>query len=193
MRLRLLPLVGAAWAATILVLPAAAAAEPLEREHYAGEDSDTFTDTECGAPITIDYTVEYSGLFMLKEGRRGDPTPYLSDNYFAVETYTNVANGKTMTFTHQGLYKDVRVEHVEGTVYLFTAMEVGRPVVVSGPDGKTLISDRGRIEVQFLVDTVGDDDLDNDVWIADVDSSVAGPHPIWFGEADFCDALDVIR
>ena len=103
----------------------AVGAAPLEREHYSSQDQDTFTDTECGAPITIDYTAEFSGVFMLKQGRAGDPTPYFFDNYSGVETFTNVANGKTATLAHQGLFKDVRVEHVEGTIYQFTAIETG--------------------------------------------------------------------
>ncbi len=183
-----------ALAALVLVAPVAAA--PLEREHYSFEESDTFTDTECGAPITIDYTGEFSGVFMLKDKKPGGPTPpYLFDNYSGVETFTNVANGQTATIKHQGLYKDVKIEHVEGTVYRFTAIETGRPVVVFGPDGKKLVFDAGRIRYTFLVDTLGDADLSNDVFLGDVsDPDVAGPHPVFVGDVDFfCDVLDSIR
>jgi hypothetical protein len=104
---------GAAVLASVLASSAATAgAKPLERERYSFQDSDTFTDTECGDPITIDYAAEFSGLFMLKQGRAGDPTPYLFDNYSGVETYTNVANGETFTLVHQGLFKDQRIELV---------------------------------------------------------------------------------
>ena len=133
-------------------------------------------------------------MFKLKSGRHGDPTPYLSDNYSVVETYTNAANGKTATLRHQGLYKDVRIEHVEGTLYRFTAIETGRLVVAIGPDGKKLIFDRGRIRYTLLIDTQGDADLSNDVFLGDIDDpDVAGPHPIFFEEADFCDFLDLLR
>jgi hypothetical protein len=178
-----------------MVLVGSVAAAPLEREHYSFEDSDTFTDTDCGAPITIDFAVHGSGVFMLKDRRPGGPTPpYLFDNYSSVETFTNVANDKTATIKHQGLYKDVKIEHVEGTIYRFTAIETGRPVVVFGPDGERLVFDAGRIRYTFLVDTLGDADLDNDVFLGDVgDSDVAGPHPIFFGDVDFCDLLDVLR
>ena len=131
-------------------------------------------------------------MFKLKQGRAGDPTPYFFDNYKSVETYTNVANGKTATLVHQGLFKDLRIEHVEGTIYQFTAIETGRPVVAVGPDGKKLLFDRGRIRYTFLVDTKGDADLSNDEFLGDVvDPDVAGPHPIFFEVADFCDLLDV--
>ena len=178
--------------ALIAVAPQAGAA-PLVREHYSGSDDDTFTDTECGDPITIDYHVVFSGVFMLKEGRRGDPTPFFFDNYSSVESFTNVANGRTATVAHNGLYKDLRIELVEGTTYRFTAIEAGRPVVVFGPDGERLIFDRGRIFWSFVVDTKGDTDLDNDEFISDFPPSVAGPHPILDGVADFCDLLDLIR
>jgi len=182
-------------ATAVIVLVGSVAAAPLEREHYSFQQSETFTDTECGAPITIDYTGEFSGVFMLKDKKPGGPTPpYLFDNYSGVETYTNVANDMTATITHQGLYKDVQIEHVEGTVYRFTAIETGRPVVVSGPDGEKLVFDAGRIRYTFLVDTLGDADLGNDVFLGDVsDPDVAGPHPVFVEDVDFCDLLDVIR
>jgi hypothetical protein len=171
-----------------------ASAKPIEQEHYSFQQSDTFTETECGAPITIDYHGEFSGVFKLKPGRHGDPTPYLFDNYSGVETYTNVANDKTATVFHQGLYKDVHVEHVAGTVYRFTAIETGRPAGAIGPDGEKLIFDRGRIRYTFLFDTMGDADLDNDVFLGDVgEPDVAGPHPIFVGDGTFCDLLDLLR
>jgi hypothetical protein len=179
--------------ALVVGLASPAGAEPIEREHYSFRESDTFTDTECGAPITIDYAAEFSGLFMLKEGRAGDPTPYLFDNYSAVETYTNVANGKTFTLIHQGLFKDLQIELVEGTVYQFTAIETGQPVFGIGPDGKKFPIDRGRIRYTFFVDTQGDADLSNDVFLGSEEPDVAGPHPVLVGDADFCDLLDALR
>ena len=177
----------------VLVLSSAApaAAAPIERENYEFEDSDVFTDTECGAPITVEYHIEGSGVFMLKEGRRGDPTPYLFDNYSAVETYT--ANGKTATVEHNGLFKDQSIELVEGTIYHFTAIETGRPVVAYGPDGEKLIFDAGRIRYSALIDTKGDSDLENDVFLEEGEAQVAGPHPVFFEEVDFCDLLDLLR
>lgn len=178
-----------------MVVVGSAAAAPLEREHYSFEDSDTFTVTDCGAPITIDYTVQGSGVFMLNDRQPGGPTPpYLFDNYWSLETFTNVANDKTATVEHQGVYKDVKIELVEGTIYQFTAFDAGRPVVGLGPDGQKLAIDRGRLQFTFLVDTLGDADLDNDVFLGDVsDPDVAGPHPVFVGEADFCTLVDAIR
>ena len=177
----------------ILVAASPVSAEPIERERYSFQESDTFTETECGDPMTIEYAGDFSGLFMLKSGRRGDPTPYVFDNYSGVETYTNVANGKTATVQHEGFYQDLRIEHLEGTVYEITAVESGRPFVVTGPDGTKLISDRGRIFVHFTVDTKGDADLGNDEFLSFDDPEVAGPHPIFFDEAGFCDLVELLR
>jgi hypothetical protein len=45
-----------------------------------------------------------------------------------------------------------------------------------------------------IVETFGDGDIDNDIFLGeDLEPSVAGPHPIFDGVVDFCDALDVIR
>jgi hypothetical protein len=171
---------------------APATAAPIEREHYEFDDSDVFVEDECGAPITIDYHAEGSGVFMLKEGRRGDPTPYYFDNYSAVETFT--ANGKTVTIEHNGMFKDTHVEHVSGTIYRFTSIETGRPVVVYGTDGERLVFDAGRIRYTSLIDTKGDADLENDVFLEDeVEPKVAGPHPIFFEDPGFCDLIDLLR
>ena len=83
--------------------------------------------------------------------------------------------------------------HVTGTVYEFTAIEAGRPVVVFGPDGERLLFDRGQLRYTFRVDTQGDADLDNDVFIDEDPPRVAGPHPMFDEEADFCDLLDLLR
>jgi hypothetical protein len=170
-----------------------AGAEPLEHQRYSFQESDTFTDTECGAPITIDRVAEFSGLFKLKQGRAGDPTPYFFDNYSGVETFTNVANGKTFTLLHQGLFKDQHIQLVEGTVYRITAIETGRPVTAIAPDGTKINLDRGRIRYTFFVDTLGDADPSNDVFLGDEEPDVAGPHPVFIGDADFCDLLDALR
>ena len=176
----------------LLAVTQAASAAPLEREHYSDSFDDTFTDTECGDPITIEYHNEFSGVFMLRDGRRGDPTPYFFDNYSSVESFTNVANDKTATITHNGLFKDLRVELVEGTTYRFTALESGRPVLVIGPDGRRLVFDAGRIFWTFVVDTMGDQDLSNDVFLEGFPPGVAGPHPI-LESGDFCLFLDLLR
>ena len=65
---------------------------------------------------------------MLKAPRGNGAPPYLFDNYEAHEVLT--ANGRTLTIDHQGMYKDLHISLVEGTVYQFVSMEAGQPFVM---------------------------------------------------------------
>jgi hypothetical protein len=164
-------------------------AAPLVREHYSGTDSFSFDD--CG--FLIEGTTTFHGLFMLKEGRRGDPTPYLFDNYDFRDVYTNPATGAWFTRDGSGMYKDLHIVNVEGTVYRFESMEVGQPFVIRDSDGNLVMRDRGGLRFGFTVDTLGDDNLDNDVFIEGTDVLLAdnGHHPGYY--IDFCDlAADLI-
>jgi hypothetical protein len=164
-----------------LAVPAQAA--PLERENYSGTDSSDFDD--CG--FVIHNEVTFEGTFMLKSPRSDGAPPYLFDNYEAHQTLT--ANGRTLTIDHQGLYKDLHITQVEGTIYQFVAMESGQPFVVRDGDGNILFRDRGVLKTTFRVDTLGDTDLDNDVFIEGSFSVLAdnGRHPGFY--IDFCEEM----
>jgi len=168
----------------ILALAGPAQAAPLVREHYSGTDSFDFDD--CGFVIHDEVTFE--GVFMLKAPRADGAPPYLFDNYEAHETLT--ANGRTLTIDHQGLYKDLHITLVEGTIYQFVAMESGQPFVVRDGDGNVLIRDRGVLKTTFQVDTQGDSDLGNDVFIEGTWSLLAdnGSHPGFY--IDFCAEME---
>ena len=181
---RLLQGAGAIAAAALLLAAPAVSAAPLVREHYSFTDSYTFGD--CG--FLAEGEVTGHGLFMLKRGHAGDPTPYLFDNYDVIETITNPANGEWITITHNGLHKDVRIKNVEGTVYDFVTHETGQPFVVRDMDGNVILRDRGNLVTTFTVDTQGDSDLGNDVFVEDSFSFVShGAHPGF--DLDFCAML----
>ena len=167
-----------------LAMAAPVQAAPLVREHYSGTESFDFD--SCGFVIHNDLVFE--GMFMLKAPRADGSPPYYFDNYHLTETLT--ANGRSLTIEHQGLYKDLRITLVEGTVYEFVAIEAGRPFVVTDEDGNFLFHDRGLLKVTFQVDTLGDSDLENDIfiegsWALLVD---AGAHPAFYEET-LCDDL----
>jgi hypothetical protein len=155
--------------------------------HYAYHDF--FTWNDCGFPVNAAITG--SGQFRLRPGHHGDPTPYLFENYEWHAVHTNPANGKWFREDGNGLYRDLHITKVEGTIYTFVAQETGRPYSLTAMDGTKLIVDRGRLLTTFQVDTMGDDDLSNDVFIegswALLDEN--GSHPGFFFEGDFCEIV----
>ena len=164
----------------MLAVAAPVQARPIEREHYSGTDSFDFDD--CGFVIHDEVTFE--GVFMLKAPRSSGAPPYLFDNYESHEVLS--ANGRWLTIDHQGIYKDLRITHVSGTIYQFVAQEAGQPFVIRDSDGNVLIHDRGLLRTTFQVDTLGDTDLDNDIFIEDSWELLAdhGRHPGF--SFDFC-------
>jgi hypothetical protein len=167
-----------------LALPTPAQAAPIERENYSGSDSFDFDD--CG--FTIHEDVTFEGVFMLKAPRTPGAPPRLFDNYEVHETLT--ANGRTLTIDHQGLYKDLHITLVGGTVYQFESMEAGRPFTMRDDAGQVLYRDRGLLKSTFQVDTLGDTDLDNDVFVEDSFELLAdnGAHPGFY--IDFCEVVE---
>jgi hypothetical protein len=155
--------------------------------HYSYVDFFTYED--CGFPV--DVSVHGNGQFRLRPGRHGDPTPYLFDNYEWHIVSTNPANGKWFREDGNGLYRDLHITQVEGTVYTFVAQETGRPYSLTAMDGTKVFVDRGRLLTTFQVDTKGDDDLGNDEFIegswALLDEN--GSHPGFFFDGDFCEIV----
>jgi hypothetical protein len=164
----------------MLAVAAPVQARPIEREHYSGTDSFDFDD--CG--FVIHNEVTFEGVFMLKAPRADGAPPYYFDNYENHEVLS--ANGRWLTIDHQGIYKDLRITHVSGTIYQFVAQEAGQPFVIRDSDGNVLIRDRGLLRTTFQVDTLGDTDLENDVFIEDSWELLAdhGRHPGFY--FDFC-------
>src|SRR5262245_43609563 len=146
--------------AIALAIPGEASAAPLVRDRYSV--TDRWVSDDCG--FAIETTVAFEGLFMLKSGHGDDPTPYYFDNYQGTVTLRNVATGKWVQVLHNGLYKDLRITNLGGTLYEFEAIEVGRPFTIVDSDGNVLVRDRGLIETRFVVDTLGDDDIANDIF-----------------------------
>jgi len=182
MRPILASLVSVAILITAAVAIPTASAAPILRERYSGTDAWSFDD--CG--FAVDATSTFEGLFMLKSGHAGDATPYLFDNYAATEVFTNHETGAWVKVEHNGLYKDLRISLVGGSVYEFISIETGQPFVVSDMDGNVIVRDRGLLAARFLVDTLGDDDLSNDIFQVESWSLVrdAGRHPGFY--EDFC-------
>jgi len=156
--------------------------------HYSNRDFFTYSD--CGP--TINGVVESSGQFRLRTGKQGDPTPFLFDNYSWSIVSTNPANGKWFKEQGQGLYRDLHITKVEGTIYTFVAQETGRPYTLTDMNGNKVYFDRGRLLTTFQVDTKGDDDLSNDEFVEGSWQLLAdnGSHPFFSFDGDWCDIVN---
>jgi hypothetical protein len=174
---RRLAIVAATTLALGLALAGTATARTLVTDRYEWSDAGTWSD--CGP--AYEYEAHGRGLFTLKQGRAGDPTPYLTDNYEWHWLNRNPANGKWFREDGQGLYKDLRITHLDGTMYRFIAQESGSPYTITTSDGEKIVMDRGLLRFQFDVDTKGDADLENDVHFDDSFQLLDdhGLHPLW--------------
>jgi hypothetical protein len=157
-------------------------------DHYSWVDAFTYSD--CG--ITVNGVGAGSGSFHLRPGKHGDPTPHLFDNYSWRYVSTNPDNGKWFVEEGNGLYRDLHITNVEGTVYTFVAQETGRPYSLTDMNGNKVFFDRGRLLVTFQVDTKGDDDLGNDEFIEGSFELLAdnGAHPMWRFDGEWCDIVN---
>ena len=155
--------------------------------HYSWVDRFTYDD--CG--VTVEVAAEGSGSFRLRPGKHGDPTPYLFDNYHWQAVHTNPDNGKWLREEGQGMYRDLKITNVDGTIYTFVAQETGRPYTLTDMDGNKVFFDRGRLLTTFQVDTKGDDDLSNDEFIEGSFELLAdnGAHPFLHFEGEWCDIV----
>jgi len=147
---------------------------------------DRFHYEDCGVPVDVTATDEHT--FSLKSGRHGDATPYYFDNYEWHAVSRNPDNGKWFREDGQGLYKDLTITKVEGTVYTFVSQETGRPYTLTDMNGNRVFFDHGRLLTTFQVDTKGDADLSNDEFIEGSFALLAenGDHPNWFWDGDWC-------
>jgi hypothetical protein len=174
--------------AAVLALFAAvpATGAPLERTRYSF--TETGTEFICG--VTYEFEVTVSGLFMLKRGHHGDPTPYFFDNSRFSDVHLD-AGGNGFIIDGHTLYKDVKITKVAGTVYSFVAMYAGQPFTIRTLDGRVVLRDRGNLTIGFSVDTKGDDDLSNDEFLSFEVLRDAGAHPgFYLTEEEFCAAVD---
>jgi hypothetical protein len=165
----------------------AASAQIIQRERYSG----TFDGDEVSCGRHVEYQGAFHGVFMLKM-RGNRPTPYYFDNYFVHEVFTT-ADGGGYIIDSDGNYKDLRINHVRGTIYRFIVKDAGQVFTIRTLDGKAIERNRGLLVHTFLMDTKGDSDLSNDVLFEDTYRLVrsAGPHPeLTSTDEEFCAAID---
>ena len=148
--------------------------------HYANEPY-TFAYDDCGFDVVVEGLS--SGHLRLRDGKGKTETAFpVSDNYSYSETHTNPATGAYVTITGNGVFNEIKATHVEGTIFLFEAVDAGQPFRLYDSDGNLVARDRGSIRHRFLFDTEGDD-VPGGIYLDAFPSEPHGPHP---GFENFC-------
>jgi hypothetical protein len=163
------------------MLAAGAAAQPPFKERF--HDEGTFVDEDfCGAGLTVDGTFVVDGsVLMVAHGPDG--LAYFLEHISATTTFTNRANGKTVTIESSTNGKDLRVtDNGDGTLTILN-LRTGNDVYY-GPDGEVIGRTPGQIRLEILVDHSGTPtDPFDDVFLAE---------ELVFGSTgrsdDFCEA-----
>jgi hypothetical protein len=155
----------------------------LKVEPYAGSETQDFP--ACG--LNIHHVIDFGGKLSIRAGKGDLAGAFFGhDNYWYVETWTNVANGKFFTISGNALNKDVKATHIEGTIFQFVTNTVGQPYTVRDMSGAVVLRDRGSISFTYLFDT-GGDNVPGGIFLQDVSVRVSGPHPGFFlDEASAC-------
>jgi len=177
---------GVASALLLAVAVAPAEARVVDRQRYS------FTsvghERTCGRHLTVETSM--SGIQMAKVRPGGLYTLY--DNYNIHEVLTDAA-GEGYIIDQNGLYTEIRVRHARGTLYRYTAINTGQVFTIRTRGGKAVERNHGLEEITFLVDTLGDSDPSNDVYLENTIRLVrdVGSHPlITQTNAEFCAVIE---
>ena len=180
--------IGAALGA-LLICSATAGAQVIERERYSG----TFSGDEESCGYDLHFEGTYSGLIMWKmRGNQLTPTPYFFDNYEYREVLA-LEDGRGFIIQGNGTYKNISITHVRGTIYRFLSIDVGQVFTIRTLEGRVVERNRGLLKTTFLLDTRGDADPDNDVFIEGSFRFLkdAGKHPAAYStDEEFCAVID---
>ena len=178
-------LVGVAVVAAVVMAfaSAQALATVVESFHYTDEPY-AFSYDDCGFAVEVEGTA--SGHFRLRAGKGEAETAFFAlDNFSYSETHTNPETGAFLTITGNAVFNEVKATHIEGTIFVFEAVEAGQPFKLYDSDGTVVARDRGSIRHRVLFDTEGDD-VPGGITIEEFPSEPHGPHP---GFDNFCELV----
>ena len=85
------------------------------------------------------------------------------------------------------------MRHARGTLYRYSAINAGQVFTIRTLGGEAVERDRGVFQITYLVDSLGDADPSNDVFLEDTLRLVrdAGKHPlVTETDAEFCAVID---
>src|SRR5688572_9965452 len=112
----LLAVVGAT--AIVLTMARPAPAASFFRVRHIGTDGFSYDD--CG--FDVDVAVEFGGVFQIRTGTGKEAYAFFAhDNYWYRETHVS-EDGRSLTITGNGNFKETKAVRVEGSVFTFTSI-----------------------------------------------------------------------
>lgn len=157
-------------AATSFVAPSSAqATQPVELGSYA--DSWREDGTYCGRDERVD--VAAVGHVVVRQGPAGAPELYVHDNY--VVTYHHIGPDGSWWTRLNGNFRVASIDQVGPTTWRIVQQDAGRNWNLTSESGTSVWADRGVVRFTFEVDTLGDDDPENDEW-SYIGAEFHGPH-----------------
>jgi hypothetical protein len=162
---RTLALVGGLTALGFGTAVGPATAVPLERGHFHDSGSEVIEDF-CG-DLTVQFDFEADGTFLFNAHGR-DGLLYSSERVHVSRSWTNVANGLTLTQVFNTNSKDLKVtDNGDGTLTILVLATGSENWF--GPDGKLLFRNPGQIRFEVLIDHGGTPtDPTDDEFLADL-------------------------
>ena len=141
--------------AALLAMALPAQAKVIDREHYTCLGKHRVRGMRVLDPLGRSPRAATSALG--PASTTSTPRSSALDNYEYSDTWTNLANGRSLTIWGNAVFRDVKATHVEGSIFQFTTVESGRPFNLADASGRVLLRDRGAIRETYLFDTRGDD------------------------------------
>jgi hypothetical protein len=142
----------ACFVAASAVLVGHASAGEIFHESY--HDEGTFVHQNyCGIAglVVSDSAVIDGTVRAVTHGSAG--LAYFSEHFTQTGSFTNLANGKTVTFVTKAVSKDLKVtDNGDGTLTIVMLL-TGNAVLYA--DGKAIGSDTGQVRIEVLIDDGG--------------------------------------
>jgi hypothetical protein len=161
-----------------------AQAKPYEHASFADTEIQEFE--ECGKHLRSEFVYEATSI--IRAGKHDLDTAFFGHFMLdAVDTITNLENGKFLTIEIHAMTKDVQAERVSGSIFESVTIEVGQPFTLRDMSGEIVIRDRGQLRFTYLFDTEGDD-VPGGIFIEELSVKVAGPHAGF--EMEWCEVMD---
>ena len=136
----------------------------VEQEHFS--DSFNVRVQRCGT--TWDGVFTSEGVRIVKTTDESAP-PSVIYNYSNRVVWTDVNDpSRSYQGVFQAMIREQPIENVGGTVWLFEAAEIGQPYTVRTLDGRIVMHDRGKLVFRYLIDTQGNADPSDDVYLEDL-------------------------